>query len=745
MENKRSNVLISILLIVLCLSVCVGLTYAYFTDSAKSNGNKIQAGNLKLDLKLYDKVDDEWISIKNTEDPVFNYDKWEPGYVDAKLLKIENLGDLAMQWEAKLVSTEAVSAFANAIEVYVQKSNTEIAYPADRAAVLAWTKVGTLDQFINTAEKLASGTFTAQGEAYYIGIAFYMPAEITDNTLQGQVLGAFDIQINATQLPYESDLFGTDYDDGAKLPCGHYNTETIAGRDATCEDTGLTDGKKCSDCDVVIIPQVETPIGGHTESDWIIDVSAGEGTEGSRHTECTVCGEPMQQETIPSLPDTIFTWSLNDDQASYTVTGLKDSVEIPADLVIPSTYKGLPVTAIGQSAFLELGDTFESVTISEGIMHIGQWAFCRCSLRDFILPNSIITIGEGAFYEAGFSGMDLVIPDSVTTIGDSAFYQTSLRKLTIGNSVTAIGKEAFAYCEKLTEVTIGNSVTTIGDSAFYYCQGLTELTLGNSVTTIGESAFKDCFRLTGELIIPDSVTTIGNSAFYSCRSLTKLTIGNSVTTIGDEAFYDCYGLTGELIIPNSVTTIGDSAFQYCAGLTKLTIGNSVTTIGAEAFRGCGLTGKLIIPDSVTTISNNAFYGCSSLTSIDIPNSVTNIGIEAFSCCYGLTGELKIPDSVTTIGSWAFSGCSGLTSIEIPNSVTTIGDSAFSYCTGLTTVTIGSGVTTIGNSAFSSCYSLTSITFAGTVEQWNAISFGDSWKDNVPATEVVCSDGTVALN
>ena len=41
--------------------------------------------------------------------------------------------------------------------------------------------------------------------------------------------------------------------------------------------------------------------------------------------------------------------------------------------------------------------------------------------------------------------------------------------------------------------------------------------------------------------------------------------------------------------------------------------------------------------------------------------------------------------------------------------------------------------------------VTSITFNGTIAQWNAISKGFDWKYNVPATEVICSDGIVSLN
>ena len=54
------------------------------------------------------------------------------------------------------------------------------------------------------------------------------------------------------------------------------------------------------------------------------------------------------------------------------------------------------------------------------------------------------------------------------------------------------------------------------------------------------------------------------------------------------------------------------------------------------------------------------------------------------------------------------------------------------------------LTSIGNSAFYDCTGLTSITFEGTTEQWNAITNGSSWKYLVPATEVVCSNGTVSI-
>ena len=63
---------------------------------------------------------------------------------------------------------------------------------------------------------------------------------------------------------------------------------------------------------------------------------------------------------------------------------------------------------------------------------------------------------------------------------------------------------------------------------------------------------------------------------------------------------------------------------------------------------------------------------------------------------------------------------------------------------VTTVVIETGVTNTGKCVFFDCYNLTSIKFNGTIAQWQAITKHSYWNDGIPATEVVCKDGTVEL-
>ena len=449
------------------------------------------------------------------------------------------------------------------------------------------------------------------------------------------------------------------------------------------------------------------------------------------------------------------------------------------------------VTSIGWAAFDCSGIT--SVTIGNSVTSIGDSAFYDCnSLTSITIPDSVTSIGSSAFYNCK-NLQDIYITDIAAWCNISRLYYlmeygASNKKLyinnelatsiTIPNGVTEIPSYAFRGCSSLTSITIPNSVTSIGSSAFSGCTGLTSVTIPDSVTSIGSSTFYNCSGLTS-IIIPDSVTSIGYFAFYNCTVLTNITIPDSVTSIGKEAFYNCSGLTN-ITIPDSVTSIGKGAFSGCSSLESITI----PFIGAKAgvtssdtdqypfgyifgtssyaggvatkqdYYGSSTSGTTettyYIPSSlkfVTVTGGNilygAFNGCKGLTSITIPDSVTNIGNSAFSWCTGLT-SVTIGNGVTSIGAEAFVGCSRLTSITIPDSVTSIGDSAFQFCSGLTSITIPDSVTSVGNGAFYGCTGLTSIAFNGTIAQWNAISKGDNWENNVPATEVVCTDGTVSI-
>jgi len=233
MTNKKTTkraIIASVMAMILCFAMFVGTTYAWFTDSVTSTGNKVVAGTLKIDLELKDAKTNTYSSIKDTQAPIFNYDNWEPGYTDVKILKIENEGSLALKWYAKFVSDYELSALANVIQVYVNPQPADFAYPTDRATVQGWQHAGTVKQFVNTIETTTYGSlapsvpsmtdsavYAGLQSVQYLGIALVMDVD-AGNEYQGMSLcGDFDILILATQETAEIDSFDKNYDAGAEF------------------------------------------------------------------------------------------------------------------------------------------------------------------------------------------------------------------------------------------------------------------------------------------------------------------------------------------------------------------------------------------------------------------------------------------------------------------------------------------------------------------------------------------------
>lgn len=258
---------------------------------------------------------------------------------------------------------------------------------------------------------------------------------------------------------------------------------------------------------------------------------------------------------------------------------------------IPSTYKGVPIVAIG------------------------VYAFGGCdSLTSVEIPNSVTLIDSYAFsYCHNLTSVE--IPDSVTSIGASAFGDcTSLTSIEIPDSVTSIGGYAFSGCSSLTNVEIPDGVTSIGDQAFGYCRSLTIIEIPDSVTWIGAGAFNECISLIS-VIIGDGVTDILGGTFSGCYSLKNLTIGDNVSKVECD-FCWCSSLTS-FKIPENIT-------YFCPfgdGLTNL----KTILIDSSDVANCSWIGDIIryskdvyvrVGITVTATVYNVFYDNKGAVEID---------------------------------------------------------------------------------------------------------------------------------
>ena len=197
MSNRKSTkraLLGSVMAMVLCLAMLVGATFAWFTDTASTGVNKIQAGNLDVALEMKDAAG-QWVPA---EGKTLEFKKaaageqvlWEPGCTyELPQLRVVNKGNLALKYKIQI---------------------TGIQGDAKLNEVIDWT--------INDAAiDLTEGHLTAgqQGDAFTI--KGHMQ-ESAGNDYQNLTIDGIGINVVATQDTVESDSFHNQYDANAEYP-----------------------------------------------------------------------------------------------------------------------------------------------------------------------------------------------------------------------------------------------------------------------------------------------------------------------------------------------------------------------------------------------------------------------------------------------------------------------------------------------------------------------------------------------
>ena len=194
----RSALGMSVLSIALCAAMLIGTTFAWFTDTASTAVNKIQAGTLDVALEMKDSSGN-WVSA---EGKTLDFVKaegagdeeilWEPGCTyNLPELKIVNNGNLALKYMIKF---------------------TGIKGDAKLNEVIEWT----IEYGAEAAEKggeVLPGEYVLlpAGDGDELTISGHMK-ETAGNEYQGLSIDGIAITVYATQYTYEYDSKDNQYD-----------------------------------------------------------------------------------------------------------------------------------------------------------------------------------------------------------------------------------------------------------------------------------------------------------------------------------------------------------------------------------------------------------------------------------------------------------------------------------------------------------------------------------------------------
>ncbi len=232
--------------------------------------------------------------------------------------------------------------------------------------------------------------------------------------------------------------------------------------------------------------------GGDSGSELVIDLADFELTPGQYRL--TVGGEAEQDGW---LCETAKIWLRITDGTLFKVedgmiTEYGGSTLV-TELVIPSTYEGQTITAIGDFVF-EGMKQLKTVTLPGTLTSVEMGAFFECPLTSVNVPAGVET-KKWYFYERGSSGNPRVysvdLPKSVTDADDAAFFCTKLPTVSpdfvTPSGLKTIDAEAFAGTSP-TFVWLSDGVTSIGSGAFSGCSGLKLVRIPDGCE-IGPNAF----------------------------------------------------------------------------------------------------------------------------------------------------------------------------------------------------------------------------------------------------------------
>ena len=251
MNNKRATkraLLTSVMALVMCVVMLVGTTFAWFTDTASTGVNKIQAGTLKVDIV---KEDGE-TSIRNKS---MSFVKkggsadilWEPGATFmTPAFKIKSTGSLALKYKLTLNGITGDNMLLKVIKFSVVKADgTEV----------------DLDTFEGHLTPDA-----ALSEALYI--KGHMD-ETANNDYQGKTLEGLGITVVATQDTVEYDSKDNLYDKDAKYDLdvwtGELKEPEAADADGVYHIT--------SAAELVYVMQNSTPVSAYYNKPLALDIN----------------------------------------------------------------------------------------------------------------------------------------------------------------------------------------------------------------------------------------------------------------------------------------------------------------------------------------------------------------------------------------------------------------------------------------------------------------------------------------
>ena len=422
-HSTKKALLASALSLLLCVSMLVGTTFAWFTDSVTSANNIIMSGNLDVALE-YSTDMVNWTAVDANTNIFDDEALWEPGYTEVVYLRVSNLGSLAMKYklsvnvasetEGKTRDNNTPYKLSDYIEYGIIK-NVTAAYGTDDR-MTARADIGTASK-LNVAYSeefhLVGKTATATDTDVY-ALVVYMPESVgNEANHNGTDIPVINLGLSvlATQDTVEEDSFNDQYDKDATYTIPVNSTNELVSSFENMTEATVFDATGVSlvvdtvgTTDESIVPTFSIPTGATVKG-----------------AEFKIESNSMISAEATAVSDTVVF-----DECDIVTADADDTDGMPAMAIV-----GEMGTTVSSTKYVFNNCTFEGYIMLNGI----NVEFNNCT---FVLSNENDGATYCSFGEYVFNNCTFNYEGGTNEIATSSIYAESHATVTL-KDCTLIG------------------------------------------------------------------------------------------------------------------------------------------------------------------------------------------------------------------------------------------------------------------------------------------------------------------
>ena len=642
MKSTKKALITSALCLLLCVSMLVGATFAWFTDSVSTTNNVITAGNLDVNLYYKTTAMGEWAPVK-ADTNVFSGNLWEPGHTEVVYLKVVNEGTLALKYDLIVnvaSETEGTNVAGDSFKLsdYILYNVTNgVTTFANSAAARGDETGNKLNAPYNKAASLEAG------DSVELTMVVFMPTTVGNeaNYLKDTAIPTINLGVNlfATQYTYENDSYGPDYDADAK-PVVVYTAEELAA--------ALTSDEEI--ISVILGNDIDLPI----TSLGTITGGSGEYKLGGENTEAITIDLNGNKLNITTTywsnlgaknDDAVFTIK-NGSMTSSQPTGTWNSY----DLTFSNCQYVFENVVFEKAVALESGATLKNVTINETHDYYALWITAE-GQNVSIDGLTVNSLGRGIKIDEEY----VDAPEKVTLKVSNATFNTNKKAAIMVKSVAGaditlsnvnisgvaadpfnavwVDEDAASYANLVT--VDGGSVIVEGSAEAPNANSVaagTTVTMNNVITAGGQTVINNegtidlsgTPNLNGGDVVVNGGTIVTTSANYTGLQHAGEVTYNNVTFNGSTFLY------GDMVVFNNCTFNLTTNYVWTYGAAEVEFNNCTFNTNGKAilvYKEAGVfTGVVTINGCTFNATASGFAGAiptQPCAAVEIDSSLIN--------------------------------------------------------------------------------------------------------------------------